>query len=767
MRRLAWVVVAVVWIALFFGGMVGCGGGSTAPGVPTPGKLTLTPTGGSLDQGTTLQFSVSATSSTGTVVAGVPVTFTSSNPSVLSFVPAAAGLACAGRWDPQGQICSPQGVGIATVTAASNGVISPPVTVYVHQRIDTITVSLFNPPTPQPDCLTPNPQPAVPNYLDFQARAFSQGVDITNTVGSFTFSLTNPTVVRQSTSEPALNNNNGNQITRVRVTASTPGLTQLSADAAGVFSQPAQVPDSKGALHPYLETCLVQSVNLQVGSSQTSTSFTIANGGSSTVNATVIDRLGNQLTNPPLTWTSLAPANATVSSGTVSAKAPGTTGIVASCTPPTCNIGLVGLEPIKPVHSSISPLPGDYEGTPITGLITGAAVTSAVYVTTTQCETAAGVPVNGCQPLVYPIATNNNTVGPSVTLPSSPNSFVFSPTGTKAFLGSDAGLMLFSPGGTTATTQINTLPGKVLAISLDGNNIIVSDTKSTPNQVSLVDVSGSAPLVTASLSINGSTAAAFSPDAVKAFILGTLTNPGDTLYVYSTIEPMKVVALSGSANGVAPYANGSLVYLSGGDTASALTMRNSCDSVYGLADSVAIPRLPAIFQVLPDGVHAIGLDPPGVDIFSVKVLAPAPAAIGTPSTVTCPFTVTHPTSAFSFVNLGQGDFTPLKLIVAPDGSKAYILASNLGSVFIYNFGVNTVSAIPLTGGPTPLDASLTSDGSVLYVGAADSSVHVVSTVSGGDLQQITFINNNSTNRGSLCSNLPQTCNPDLIAVQPK
>jgi len=31
---------------------------------------------------------------------------------------------------------------------------------------------------------------------------------------------------------------------------------------------------------------------------------------------------------------------------------------------------------------------------------------------------------------------------------------------------------------------------------------------------------------------------------------------------------------------------------------------------------------------------------------------------------------------------------------------------------------------------------------------------------------VTFTNNNSTNKGSLCSNIPQTCNPDLIAVKP-
>ena len=103
---------------------------------------------------------------------------------------------------------------------------------------------------------------------------------------------------------------------------------------------------------------------------------------------------------------------------------------------------------------------------------------------------------------------------------------------------------------------------------------------------------------------------------------------------------------------------------------------------------------------------------------------------------------------------------------APDYSRAYILASDRGSIFVVDLGVNAVSAIPLTGNPVPLDASLTPDGTLIYVGANDGSVHVVSTVSGGDLQQITFSTANNSNKTSLCSNVPQTCNPDLVAVQP-
>jgi hypothetical protein len=768
MRRFASCLLAALFLFFFFGGMVGCGGSSsTTSNLPTPSKVTLTPTGSSLDLGAVLSFTANVVSRTGGTVS-VPVTFTSSNPSVLSFVSTAPGVACAGRWDSLGQICSPTSVGIAQVTASANGVASAPVTVYVHQHVDTVTVNVLNPPNPMPDCVTLAPAASVQNFLDLQARAFSNGTEITNSVGSFNFSQSNAAVATLSTSNPELQNNNGNQVTQARITAAKPGYTQVFANISGVNSLPAQIPDHLGNLHPYFETCLVQSVNLQVGNDAANTSFAIANTGSTTITATVFDRLGYQLTSPPITWTSLSPANATVNaSGSVSAKAPGGVSIVAACLPSDCNLGVL---PIKSAYSTTSPTTGVFEGIPIKGTISGSPVNTTAYVTTTQCDSVTSTPIPGCQPLVYPISTQNNVVGNSVVLPSSPNSFVFVPAGSKAFLGSDAGLMTLTVGTSTSVAQMNNVPGKVLALSPDGNKVIVSDTKSKPNQVYIVDqTSGTATPLTALL-IPNATSAAFSPDGVRAYIVADPTlATGPMLYVYSSLLPLKAISLNGSANGVGSYPNGALGWLSGGSASPAINLFNTCDTNYGIAASIPVPRVPTMFQALNDGVHAIGFDPPGVDVFAVKVLAPVPATLEKPSAATCPFTVhppDPPEQEFSFANLGQGDFTPLKMILASDNSKAYILARNLSSVFVYNFGVGTVSAIPLTGSPAPLDASITSDGTVLYVAAADSSVHVVSTVSGGDLQQITFTNNNITNKGSLCANIPQTCNPDLIAIQP-
>src|SRR5262249_28476127 len=162
MRRLVFGVFASLYLAFSFGAMNGCGGGSkTSPPLPTPTTVELPKGPLSIDLGGLQQFTA-AVRPTSTV----PVIYSSSNPNVLSFVPAAPGVACGGRWNSTGQICSPVAVGVAEVTATANGVTSNPVTVYVHQHIDTITLSLLNPPSPLPDCVTLAKVTGSQNFLD-------------------------------------------------------------------------------------------------------------------------------------------------------------------------------------------------------------------------------------------------------------------------------------------------------------------------------------------------------------------------------------------------------------------------------------------------------------------------------------------------------------------------------------------------------------------------------------------------------------------------
>src|SRR5437660_10219973 len=118
---------------------------------------------------------------------------------------------------------------------------------------------------------------------------------------------------------------------------------------------------------------------------------------------------------------SLSPPNTTLSpvpstpprsaagTASVGTKAPGGTGIVATCVAPTCNIRVL---PVQPVYSTTTPADQDYVGNAIVRLITRPPVTSKnVFVTTTQSGT-----IPGCQPRLIPIPTKINTPGSSDTL---------------------------------------------------------------------------------------------------------------------------------------------------------------------------------------------------------------------------------------------------------------------------------------------------------------------------------------------------------------
>ena len=79
------------------------------------------------------------------------------------------------------------------------------------------------------------------------------------------------------------------------------------------------------------------------------------------------------------------------------------------------------------------------------------------------------------------------------------------------------------------------------------------------------------------------------------------------------------------------------------------------------------------------------------------------------------------------------------------------------------------SFISLAGNATPLSASLTPAGNLLFVGADDGTVHVIDTTTLADTQQITFpypSNALCYGPGNPPMQAPVTCLPDLVVVRP-
>jgi len=739
--------------------LTGCSSSSPtrATSFPVPAKIVLAPAAAvSLDVGSTTQtFTATPQNNKGTTVT-TPVSFLSSNTSVVTI--ASNGLACAGTWDSltSPQICTPGPVGVAEITATSHGISSQPTTVYVHQHIDNISISLVPGQTlPAGPCFSKG------QIVNYQATALSRGLDVTASVGPFSWQALTSTVTTlkpASVSAPV----SGLLPGQVQALANTPGVTQVVASVGGVNSLPLD-----------FVTCAVQSIALSVTGSSTN-SINVTAGGSKTVVATVIDTLGNTITGVPLTWSSSQSATVGASSaGSVTTPKAGGATVIASCTPPTCNIGFQPLLPIYP-ESAV-----DVVVAPATTTTTTSAA-ETIYVSSTGVSSSGDcTTTTGCFSTLVPITAPANTVGTSVTLPATPNSLVFDRQGAKAYLGTDfgflgsRGLMAVTPGTPPSVSEFKGVIGKVLTVSPDGKNVILSgaDPNALPapgssappasTQVTVFDTTSSSGTV---LPIAGATAADFSPDNLKALIVA-----GAILYVHSTQDALKKISLTAPANDVSFSPEGAFGFLAGGSSTSSVSAVTTCGLSAGLTTNVVLPGPASFLKALPRDspnladppttgtatsiTSILAVDSPGIDLFRV---ARAPAG--------CAPTASSGTAA-SF-NLGQGSFAATQLIVSQDGSRAYVISNNLGSVPVFNIGNQTSSALPLAGDAIPIQASLTADGNRLYIAASDRQVHVLDTQSGGDILQISFPLDATTLQAGLCVGTTFRCNPDLVAVKP-
>jgi hypothetical protein len=721
--------VGAVLVIASIGLFVGCGNNGPGTAAPRrPAQITLTPaTNLTLDLGATQTFSAALTSFTGSVITGQTVNWQSSNSAVLTI--SAGGMACAGTWNSltAPTICTAGPSGIAQVTATSEGVVSPPTTVYVHPHVDNITVSLvptFPPPT--------NPCISKGFKQNYQAAAFSRGVDVTADVGPFTWQSFNPTVALLSTAVSGLGLN------QVQVTGNVPGDSQIYASAAGVNSAPSPV-----------QTCLVKDISLQVAASG-ATSFNITQGSGVAVTPTIVDTAGNTITGLNLTYSSSVPGVATVSTGgNITTPSAGGAGVTASCTPPSCNIGT---SPIQPVYSS----------NVISGLVTHGTTTTpsgTVWVSSTGC-----LNYPGCVSSILSIDTPANTPAVQVGLSSVPDSLVFAPTGGSIYLGTDkslfntVGLMIVNPGASPPSLNTFTsVAGKVLAISPDGSKLVLSDTADAPNIVYVVNVGSSGSITSTSFQITGAMAAAFSPDGLKAYIVA-----GNALYVESAIEPLQTIPLSAVPTAVSFLSQGGFAYVAG-ESANTVTVRKTCDDTIA-TDSSSIQQVisttgtPSFMQTLPDATRVLAVTSPGISLIPVTLAAGSSDLCSATTPV-----ISNGTASFS--NLGQGNFVPTQLLVSTDGSRAYVLSSNLPTILVFDIGSQSASAIALAGNAMPIAASLSLDASTLYVGASDGLLHVIDTNSATDTAQITFPK-------SLCLDSSgndfqgAACLPDLVAVRP-
>jgi hypothetical protein len=776
----------LTFIIAFAIALTGCLGKSSAnPGNSGVQSVTLSPSSNfSLEVGATQVFTAAGKNANGTAVAsGIQFLVASGNPNTAAPLSVASnGAACAGTWDVTATRCSPGTSGVAIVTAVINGVSSPPTTVYVHRPVSSIVVTQAEPIPPQFDCFSQG------QTWQFQGIAYdSNNADITNTVGPINWSFDNTGVLTVDTSVTTLQPN------QVQVTAKSPGVTRLFASVGGATSTPFSY-----------TTCLVSYIRLQIGGQgQAGNSITVTTGGSVNVTATVVDTLNNIVSNPPLTWSTTNPEVAAFGTTTTTTDNNGASArnnvggatLFASCTPPSCNIGVL---PSLPIYASDGALPNGEKGfsaISVNVISTATPPANTAWVATTGC---AGQP--GCSSAMFSVAPGVNPIGSIISVPRTPNSMMFNHlSAARLYMGSDQGLMFVDVGGTSpsvavvsnATTPCNvSLCGKVLTISNDGKLVVISDTVSTPSQVYIYNA-GSTTTAPIDLIIPGetATAAAFSPDQLKLFIL---TNTGK-MYVYSTVDALASVPVAPTATDVKFSADGSFAYVAGAPTGS-VSAYSTCSvpaqasveigSVAASSTPLELFPSPAV-QSDSQGLTqtVLALEPPNIEFLTATFTqVPLPAMVpNTPPQLTCnPPTVSSFTKGASF-NLGQGNFTPIDAQLIGNGTEMIIVGSKLPAVLIFNVANGTTTSIPLVGNPDPLSASASIDGSQVYVAACDQyttdgitcsagSVHIVNTISQGDFQQVQYVNINQNDNPNMCNGLGTNaplCLPNLIAVKPQ
>ena len=671
MARLRPVFLGSAIAAIFLLSISGCGGHKPPGNAPFPTRINLSPTGStSIQTGSVIGFTASAFNTAGTGV-NTAFTWASSDSSILNLSP--LGVACAGQWNSTYTQCTPGNIGAVYVTASALGASSEPTLVFVHSPIDNITVTgiVYNGVIPQEPCLSQG------QSMTIEAHAFSQGADITSSVGTFTWSANNDAVVNIT---PITNNVIYNGFTfnvatnQATLTAVNPGLTQIYASATGSFSTVFQQPQYQynGVTSPpldFFETCNIQNVTLELGASgnqqTTQTSFTSATGTTESVTAVVTDIMGaSSLTNTtgqivlnkiPLTWTASQPTDVGMASGcmlscNLTTPSPGAGLVTASCSPPTCNIGFPYVPPTLsspslisacttffqaqypqlascselipfPVYSTAPPAPVPPAYTPpplgvgaISGLVNGSPASTSAFATSTDC--ASELP-STCQTALYDFPTSKGVAGNANTLPDSPNSLLFDPAGDKAYMGSEFGAILINPSNFGSSnspyTSLGSVNGQALAVSNNGLSGLFSDTIHNPNQVYIVN-SGTTAGSASALALNISEAVA-AGFSPDGLKTFILGDSGSNLYIYSSLQALQgPFGLSEPANSIAFSPNGAFALLTEGyPTGGGANLTAYSVCDNSVAGSIPLPAYPLFMQVL-SAQHIDGKDSAGVSI---------------------------------------------------------------------------------------------------------------------------------------------------------
>jgi hypothetical protein len=694
-------------LGLFLSLLAGCGGGSSSTNNGVAVVL-VSPNSISLVAGEVTPISAVAVNAVNTPIS-TTFTFNSSNTKIATVSP--SGNVCGGVWDSAFVVCNGTDSlgnpvsGSAIITATAQGVTSGPANVSVHPSVTSVTVD------PVAGCFS------IAQTHQFVAHAFHGSTDITNQVGNFTWS--------SSATAVAAVDANG------LATARVPGITGVVA-TVGATTSPAV----------NFKTCMPVLIVLHVKDDPAGVpteAVTMNVADTKTIQADMVDELGAITPNAPVAILSNNPTVATVGGSTLTAGSPGGAGLQAVCAPPACGIGI---------------------NTPIYSNLFGVTVTGSSPNTTTVYASSSFAPPTGTSPTLVPIDISKSppTLGTAINLPGVPNSIVFDPAGSRAFIGSNAGLIILDAGSNTATLATPVPIGKVLAVSPDGNKAILSNAALDPSTNLPIDPFPSEQRVwvfdrtantITTFVLTGAVAANFDPDLFRAYVVASNGN----VYVLSPLLTTVTTSIGGASTSVTTLASGPFVYIA---NSAGLQVMATCNNVQ---QGLTPPTNSSTIQFVDGSKNfnaIVAMDSTGVD-----VIVASPSALAPPVTITpanCPGNISY---SNQFIDFGLGPVTARQLLLGSNGAHVAVFPVGINKVLTaVPVPGGAVVAVPLPAGATEaLSGGMTPDGNTIWAGiGGTNSVDRINLSTGADDIQLPM-----TFKKSDGSAAP----PNVVGLKPK
>ncbi len=692
-------------ILLFVSLMAGCGGSKSVNN--TVASVTLTPATLSMVAGQVVSLSASAVNSDNTAVT-TTFTFNSTNTSIATISP--QGNVCAGVWDSAFVVCNGSDAqgnpisGTAIITATAAGVTSGPINVAVHPSITSVSVE----PVTQ-SCFS------IAQTHQFVAHAFHNGTEITSQIGNFSWSSSAASVASVDADGLA--------------SARVPGVTGVVA-SVGATTSPAV----------FFKTCMPVHIELHVNGDPAGVpteAITMNVADTKVIQADMVDELGAVTPNAPVTILSNNSTVATIIGTTVTAQSPGGVGFQAVCAPPGCGIGIN-----TPIYSNLFSI-----------FVAGTSPnTTTVYATSTFPN------VPGTSITMIPIDTSKTppVAGSPIFLPGFPNSMLFDRGGTTGFIGTSNGLATLDT-ATNAVQLVSPIPiGKVLAVSADGTQAIISNAAIDPSTGNPIDPFPSEQRVwlfdksnntITTFILTGAIAANFDDDGFRSYVTASNGN----IYVISSLLSPQTLAIGGVSTDVTQLPSGPFVYVA---NSAGLQVIATCNNVIqGTTPPTHSTNIQFVKSVRDSNMF-IAVDSPGLDVESVNAANLTPPTTITPAN--CPGIVTYNNS---FIDLGVGPFTAHQLLVGSAGTHVAVLPAGINKVLTLLNG-NSVGAANLPVGATEaLSGGMTPDGATLWVGVAGTNtVDRINLLDNVDEVQIpmTFVKADGS-----------PAPPNLVVIRPK